>query len=346
MTLNIEVTEFDPRSAAEAEFIANNAFINRINAEIWPDDPPQTLDETKRNYRAVPAFWTPREWLVRDAAGEVIANATVGWPEVEENRHLAESWIGVMPEWRRQGVATRLLRLVAERARDVGRTMLLASSFSTVPAGEAFLARMGAKMGMAGYSNQLRIGDLNRELVRTWLERARILEPEFELGLWVGPYPEERLEAIARLRAVMNTAPRDELDVEDQRPTAGHIRQSEESMTRRGIERWSMYVQERSTENLVGFTEVYWNALRPDFLGQGDTGVFPEYRERGIGTWLKAAMLERVLRDRPEVRLIRTGNAQSNAPMLSINSQLGFRPYLSRYAWQVEVSRVLDDLSA
>lgn len=71
------------------------------------------------------------------------------------------------------------------------------------------------------------------------------------------------------------------------------------------------------------------------------TGVFPAYRKRGLGRWLKAAMLDAVLRERPQVRLVRTSNADSNTAMLAINRALGFKPYLAESFWQVETDTVL-----
>jgi mycothiol synthase len=84
---------------------------------------------------------------------------------------------------------------------------------------------------------------------------------------------------------------------------------------------------------------VFWNPNNPANLDQGDTAVFPKYRERGIGRWIKAAMLEKVLRDRPQVTHIITGNANANAPMLKINHELGFKLYKSWMIWQLEVQQ-------
>ena len=75
-------------------------------------------------------------------------------------------------------------------------------------------------------------------------------------------------------------------------------------------------------------------------LNQGFTGVYPEYRSQGLGRWLKAEMMHKLLSERPEVKFIRTTNANSNAPMLKINAEMGFKPYMANIIWQVETELV------
>ena len=66
----------------------------------------------------------------------------------------------------------------------------------------------------------------------------------------------------------------------------------------------------------------------------------PKFRGHGLGKWLKAAMLLKVLAERPDVTLVRTGNADMNVPMLKINHALGFKPYIAHTVWQLDTAAV------
>ncbi len=337
----LEIKAFDPKTAGPSDFEAYNAFTNRIQAEMWPEDPPIRLEETIRELRAIPPFVVSQRWVVWDDK-KIVAQGIATFWRTEDNQHLLNFDIAVVPELRRQGWAKRLLKLIAGVAQQEKRRLLMTNTDSAIPAGEAFMKRLGARVGMVSGTNQLNLSELRRDLLRAWQDRAP--KDEFELGLWEGPYPEEELDAIVKLREVMNTAPRDNLEIEDVKWTKEQLRQIEASLAERKTERWTMYVREKKTGNLAGYTEVFWNAFEPETLYQGDTGVFPEYRGHGLGRWLKAAMLEKVLRDRPYVKRVRTGNANSNAPMLKINYELGFKPYKQWTTWQVELEKVLEYL--
>ncbi len=168
----------------------------------------------------------------------------------------------------------------------------------------------------------------------------------FELGFWDGAYPEEQIQAIADLSDLTNQQPLGDLDIEDMHMTSEQLRQVEANLLARGSQRWTFYVVDRAANQFAGYTEAIWNSNRPGVLLQGMTGVFPPYRNKGLGRWLKAAMLDKVLRERPQVKYVRTGNADSNAAMLKINTALGFKPYMAEALWQAETQRVLTYLQA
>ncbi len=337
---------FDLRAASDAEYAALNDFSNRIRAERMPDDPPIPLDEDIQDWTHIPDFLGVVQWVIRHPDdGSIIAQANTEVLYTGSNQHIIWYGISVLPEFRRKGLARSLLVPVVETARQENRRLLLCFTTERVPVGAAFMQRLGASPGSVGHTNQLVMAELDQDLMERWRAQGVERNPGFRLGLWTGPYPEDQLEAIVRLQEVMNTEPRDQLELDDFHWTPDQLRQFEASMVAQGTERWTLYAVEQATGNLAGFTEVFWNANRPHLLYQGDTGVFPEYRNRSLGRRLKAEMIEKVLRERPQVQFIRTHNADSNAAMLKINHEMGFKPYLAETTWQVETQKVVEYLN-
>ena len=338
----IRIELFNHKNASDAEYAAATEFSNTIRAEVLPDDPPIPLAERIAAWRNIPAFVDVSSWYVwREDRSEIIGGGNVSFLRKEENRHVVDFGIWVLPEFRRQGIARRLLALIVDVPRREGRRLMITSTQGAVPAGEVFMRRLGAHMARANHMNQLDVADLHRDLLRQWQERARERASDFELGLWEGEYPEDELEEVAAMFDAMNRAPRGDLQVEDFHWTPEEIRAFERRARARGNQIWTMYVRERGSRRFAGFTEVAWHPNRPHLLDQYGTAVFPQYQNRGLGRWLKAAMLEKVLRERPQVQYVRTGNADMNAPMLKINRELGFVPYRSDYTWQVETEKVV-----
>ena len=333
---------FNPQNATDADFRALNEHFNRLRAETHPDDPPRSLAHTVKNLRG----WEKLEdvdvmlWAVWGNEDEsqdrkVVAHALTDVAHMNENKHLMGASVEVLPEYRRRGLARELLHKVLEVAEAENRTLMIDVTNTRVPAGAAFAERLGAKAGLQAHINQLVLADLEPDLLRRWQENAKTTASEFELGLWTIPYPEEEIEAIAAMYEVMNTEPRGDLEIEDHTVAPKDLRQDEAYFAARGVERWTLYARHKLSGELAGYTEVFWDPEEPENLRQGDTGVLPKHRGHGLGKWLKAAMLEKVLRERPQVKRVRTGNADANAPMLAINRALGFKPYLSETVWQL-----------
>ncbi len=332
---------FDPDTASESYFRSRHEYLGLRLQEEMPDDPNMPLEFSINNARG----WKLIEgaklevwhlWEDEKIVAELFLTANSG----KDNPHLFSAELQILKPYRRKGYTKPLLEKVMAFAEKYKRTLLTGRTSSFVPDGQGFAERLGATKGLEASTNQLALEELSKERLRDWLDLANTKARDFELGFWGSRYPDADLHAIAELFNVMNTAPRDELEQEDEQTTPEELREGEAYDLARGVERRVLYVRHKPSGRLAGFTETYWYPEDPENLEQDDTGVLPEYRGNGLGKWLKAAMIQKVLAERPSVKRIRTGNADSNAPMLAINHKLGFKVYRSETIWQLEIARL------
>ena len=330
----------DVRTADDNFYEALTEHFNVVRREAAPEDLPNTAETTKNRLHSMPDFVDIQFWIVQDKATKrIVANGTGIMLNTGQNEHLCQVDIRVAPAHRQLGLGSALLRRVADYASGHGRSLLLFNTNGNVPSGEAFMEWLGAEQGLVASINRLELADVDRAMLRRWVTDGVSRASAIQLGLWTGPYPEEALGDVVALMDVMDSQPTDDLDVEDFKFTAAQIRAIEKNQLANGAERWTLYAHDTATEQLVGFTEIFTKPNNPATLEQGNTGVFPAYRGRGIGRWLKAAMLEKILAERPGARYVETGNADSNAPMLKINHELGFRKHRSNIAWQIATEK-------
>jgi GNAT superfamily N-acetyltransferase len=186
----------------------------------------------------------------------------------------------------------------------------------------------------------LNLQGVDAGLMDKWRTRADGFETEYETVFWDGLVPEDQLDAYLRHKMAMNQAPREDLEVEDDEPDRRRYRQMEKHYAALGRESFQLALWHRESEQFVGSSHLYWDPHTPTGLNQGDTVVLESFRGRGLGCWLKAEMFRQIQIRKPEVQWILTGNAGSNAPMLSINRQMGFRPYDTMQVWQMDIGGI------
>jgi GNAT superfamily N-acetyltransferase len=342
----VHIEEVDVRLMSDDDIARLNAFNNLLSAEADPEDPPEPIELTTAGIRNMPDFIVVRSFWGRDLDGSLAASGSARWTETEDNRHLVRAGVRVRPDRRRRGVGKAMLRLIADVAEAEGRRLLVGGTSDRVPAGEAFARRIGAEAGMAGHTNRLLLSEVDHDMIAQWISSGPRRATGYSLFAVDGPYPDEHVEGMVDVQLVMNTAPRDDLDVEDEVWTVELAREAERTMIASGTQRWSLFAQHDATGDIVGWTEVAWNPAFPQTVWQWGTGVRPEHRGHALGKWLKAAMLQRVFADRPDAVDIRTGNADSNDPMLGINRQLGFKPFRAEMTWQISLDRLRNYVEA
>jgi GNAT superfamily N-acetyltransferase len=332
----VTIEELD-RLALDDGTLAQLAELSTIEEhELAPGDPPVEVAEEADELRVLPSFEELVLWVARDPDGRLLGRATLEIEHREENHHLAEVALVVRPEARRRGIGGRLLLAVGERARAAGRTTLVTYGAAGRDGAAAALA-LGAEAVLDERISRLRPAELDRPLLQSWVDRASERAGGYSLVAWDGACPDELLEHFASIMAVMNTAPRGDVDMEDEVFTPELIRDFEASLERKGTVVWTVAARHDATGQLAGYTALFFPKHRPWYAEQGDTGVDPAHRDKGLGRWLKAANLLRLLDERPAVQAVDTGNATSNEPMLNINVALGFRPLVEIVTLQLKL---------
>jgi mycothiol synthase len=335
-----------PAENGELDFVSLTEFQNKFQAEWFPEDPPVSIEHTRRAWSSIPSVVTRRAWAVKKTGDHrLLGLGHINYLNLEENKHMAECSLGVLLEYRRRGLASRLLWKMAVDAQENGRRILMCGTTDRIPAGEAFAAALRAKEGLVTHVNQLQMEDIDLKMLKSWQNRGSERAIEYKLDLWEGRYPDDKLEAVARLKQAMNEAPTGTLDIDDIQYTPDILRQIDDQMEARGMRRWCFYVSEVESGSLAGFTEIIFIPSKPEIAIQGDTAVLKQYRNLGLGRWIKAAMLEKILHDCTEVKLVRTTNAYTNEAMLKINRELGFKHYEKNSFWQVGVIDLLEILA-
>lgn len=283
----------------------------------------------QRADRAYPVLrdWAALQVVAREPSTRTRHTFVVAWVDghpvatmdllvfTQENPHLLELEINVLPEFRRRGIG-RALHEEALRLAD-GRTTFLGEVHEPID-GEAAAPRFADALGYSSVHRE-------HHLVLDLPASPPVLEADdgWVMRTWVDTCPPELRDSFVRMRNQMEQdVPRGEIDVAPDVYTAERLAQEEVRMAK--AYRTVVAAAEKDGE-LGGYSKVVL-PLGGDFAWQDDTLVMPEHRGHRLGLRLKTATLELITAEHPERTVIHTWTDPDNTAMYRTNERFGFRP--------------------
>lgn len=330
------IIDFDPPTADAALWKRFHAYRRRRHAESQPEDPVTPDADVEVWIRTPQLGGADRRWLVAhgdDVVGAASASWVVDGPMLPTNGHLMWGGGGVLRAHRRRGIGTAIVRLVADELVARDRSVLTAGT--NEDDGRAFLAWLGAEVKLEAAENRLALADVDWAMVERWAAEGRRRSPDTSLVFWEHRVPEaEIVPYCAALTKQLNTMPHDDLDHGEivMRPEDLHDMHARYDKIDASLH---TLITREPDGTISGITDVNYSPGRPDRVMQQFTGVDADHRGRGLGKWLKAAMLLYIRDTYPAAKTVVTGNANSNDPMLSINHRLGFKAHRGESVYQI-----------
>lgn len=328
MDVTVEpLTHPDALSAEDQRAYA--AVLNAAWSAWNPDHVPWTVAAALARARVHAPPSVVRYLVARDPDGSLVGVGQLHWRDDAPGGCVAR--IFVAPSHRGRGIARAVGARLVEVGRRAGRTGVTAEVADRDAGLARVLERHGFRRDLPIELNAVSMTEIDGDLLRRWAARGEAT-PGYSLVAYDAPAPEGLIEALVAVRHVMNTAPLREGEPEEHY-TVGELRAFEAAVAAAEQDWWAVAARHDATGELVGLSELYLPRLEPHLALQGDTGVHPDHRGRGLGAWMKAVNHLRLAIERPEVRVVHTWNAATNAPMLRINRDLGYRTVLTLRSW-------------
>lgn len=331
---DFRIITFDPLTADDALWEKFFDHTEAIYREYEPGEP--MLPRARKKEMTLAALPNPyvdnRFYLALAPDGTPAGYACTaldrpGSPSYEDNKHMGHiQEVSVLPPYRRRGLGTEMLLHAARGLAAAGPAIKEFTLVAFREPGQRFAEKKGAVLALTQAENRLYFSDLDWAMAERWAAEGAARNPDTRL-VTAASIPEKDIADFAKAYTeTINQAPQGgmtgRLEV-----TPEAIRHNEARTAAQGAVHLTVYTRE-ADGRVSGMTEIAYVGELGFKARQLLTGVRQEFRGRGLGKWLKAAMLLRLRKDYPGVKYIATANADANAPMLAINTKLGFKRHL------------------
>ena len=326
----------DARSLDDREFAAALELQQAVDRERDPDLPVTPAAELRAVFSDNATDHCRHERRVALEAGRA---AAIGHVELTvDPANAAMAGVEITPA--REEVSAAVLAELLRTVRADGRTSVIAWGDHT-PDADRFWTALGAELRYTEQESRLEMASVDPQLMAQWVAAG---PADLELVHWARRCPDQWIDALVATANAMNDAPTDDLDIADTIVDSAMVKAEIEARNARGLEFRGVLAVTAGGE-AAGTTEVFVNRHRPAASWQWSTVVLPAHRGRRIGRWLKAAMWQRLRDTEPQVTSLQTGNAASNAHMLAINNEMGFKPTHLMGCWQGDLDTLEAGLS-
>lgn len=313
-------------------------FILRREKELEPDDPLPDRNVIEKMFTEKRPYEDSSKFFAWDKErSKLIAHASIGKssqssPQYESNKHRCWGDVEVDEKFRNQGLGSYLLIKLLEKVIEWDKESL--DIYCIEESGHNFYKAKGIGIeALSGIESRVYFSDMDWDLMQEWNAIGEKLAGEVKLHTFV-EVPEVLLEDFCKAYTVMeNLVPKGEQDWK-----ALITPESRRELEKRMRERKTIWLTKMTEERngaLSGITEVHINEESAFWASQELTAVIPQYRGRGLGKWLKANMALYLKENYPNIKFIQTGNADVNAPMLAINTQMGFKPHRKYVSYKI-----------
>jgi len=332
----MQITEFLPAKASQTDLEQWREVLNAMTGEDMPGEPRWT-DDRMREYLSITMPGERRlAFVARDDDRRIVGHANLllfGG----EFATSAVFEIFVRPGQRGTGVGRGLLRAIAERAKDEGRTTIGVEVIATTPA-VGFYDRMGFNRAVVENRNLLELDAVDWNAVSDLSGR---IAAGYRLEYYTGRLPDHLVERYAATKVHLKAEPAYNTGAWRGSADALRLRDSLATLEARGMRSHLVVAIADGKEMVVGLTELVVAAQRPTRGDQYDTVVAPEHRSYGLGMAMKARMLCELREAEPQLVDVQTWTAREGDPMEHVDAALGFRNDVQWYEYETDVDSLL-----
>ena len=321
-TLSLEMREFDPTHYPRLSEIYNGNY----------PDYPRSIDEWRTRDESVDRS---KYYLRRYAFQE--RKAVVGFgviSHVTDMFHPHKFWISILvdPLSQGRGIGSAIYEKLSGELAKLGAVMAWAGSREDLPRLSTFYRKRGFEEKQIAWESRLDVAAVDVEKFREYPEKA------LRQGIEFTNLAAERQDDQNSLRRLYELVQLVSADMPSPAP-----------FTPISYEQWEAfelknpnllpegYMIAKDGEKYVGLSTVWRIEKEPRGLVQGNTGVRREYRGRGIAVALKLRVIDFARKNGYEK--LKTWNASNNAPMLAVNTKLGFKREVGWITLEKNLSR-------